>query len=40
MKTYSKDDVINAIRNMLQDVTEVESVEHLGGTEFAGTYYY
>ena len=35
MKTYSKTDVINAIRDMLQDITEVESIEHLGGTEFA-----
>ena len=35
MKTYSKDDVINAIRDLLQDVTEVESIEHLGGNEFA-----
>lgn len=25
MKTFSKDDVINAIRDLLQNVTEVES---------------
>ena len=35
MKTYSKDDVINAIRDLLKNVTEIESVEHLGGNEFA-----
>ena len=35
MKTYSKNDVINTIRDLLQDVTEVESVEHLGGNEFS-----
>ena len=35
MKTYSKDDVINAIRDLLQDVTEVESVEHVSGNEFS-----
>ena len=35
MKTYSKDDVISTVRDMLQDITEVESVEHLGGNEFA-----
>ena len=34
MKTYSKDDIINAIRDLLQNVTEVESVEHAGGSEF------
>ena len=35
MKTYSKGDVINAIRDLLKDVTEIESVEHLGGSEFS-----
>ncbi|MYB94399.1 hypothetical protein F4054_10840 [Candidatus Poribacteria bacterium] len=35
MKTYSKDDVINAIRDLLQNVTEVESIEHVGGNEFS-----
>ena len=35
MKTYSKDDVINAIQDMLQNVTEVESIEHVGGNEFS-----
>ncbi len=35
MKTFSKDDVINAIRDLLRDVTEVESVEHVGGNEFS-----
>ncbi len=35
MQTYSKDDVINAIRDLLKNVTEIESVEHLGGNEFA-----
>lgn len=35
MKTYSKDDVINAIRDLLQNVTEVESIEHVGGSEFS-----
>ena len=35
MKTYSKDDVINAIRDLLRDVTEVDSIEHLGGNEFS-----
>ena len=35
MKTFSKDDVINAIRDLLQDVTEVESVEHVSGNEFS-----
>ena len=35
MKTYSKDDVISTIRDMLHDITEVESIEHLGGNEFA-----
>jgi len=35
MKTYTKDDVINAIRDLLQNVTEVESVEHVGGNEFS-----
>ena len=35
MKTYSKDDVINTIRDLLKDVTEIESIEHLGGNEFA-----
>ncbi len=34
MKTYSKDDVINAIRDLLQNVTEVESIEHVEGNEF------
>ena len=34
MKTYSKNAVISTIRDMLQDVTEVESIEHLGGNEF------
>ena len=35
METYSKDEVIKAIRDLLQDVTEVESVEHVGGNEFS-----
>lgn len=35
MKTYSKDDVISTIRDLLQNVTEVESVEHVGGSEFS-----
>ena len=35
MNTYSKDDVISSIRGMLQDVTEVESIEHVGGNEFS-----
>ena len=35
MKTYSKDDVISTIRDLLQDVTEVESVEHVSGNEFS-----
>jgi len=35
MKTYSKADVISTVRDMLQNITEVESVEHLGGNEFA-----
>ena len=35
MKTYTKDDVINAIRDLLQNVAEVESVEHVGGSEFS-----
>ena len=34
MKTYSKDDVINAIRDLLQNVTEVESIEHVERNEF------
>ena len=40
MRTYSKNDVINTIQDMLQDITEVESIEHLGGNEFAVPYYY
>ncbi len=35
MKTYSKDDVINGIRDLLKNVTEVESIEHVGGGEFS-----
>lgn len=35
MKTYSKDDVINGIRDLLKNVTDVESVEHVGGGEFS-----
>ena len=35
MKTYTKDDVINAIRDLLQNVTKVESIEHVGGSEFS-----
>ena len=35
MKTYSKDDVINAIRDLLQNVTEVESIEHVVDGEFS-----
>lgn len=35
MKTYSKNDVISTIRDMLQDVTEVESIEYIGGSEFS-----
>lgn len=35
MKTYTKDDVINAIRDLLQNVTEVESIEHVGENEFS-----
>ena len=35
MKTYSKDDVINAIRDFLRDIVEVESIEHVGGSEFS-----
>ncbi|MCY4553464.1 MAG: hypothetical protein OXC79_07305 [Candidatus Poribacteria bacterium] len=35
MKTYTKDDVISTVRDMLQDITEVESVEHVGGNEFS-----
>ena len=35
MKTYTKDDVINAIRDLLQNVTEVESIEYMGGNEFS-----
>ena len=35
MKTYSKDDVINVIRDFLRDIVEVESVEHVGGSEFS-----
>ena len=35
MKTYTKADIISTIRDMLQDITEVESVEHLGGNEFS-----
>ena len=35
MKTYSKNDVINAIQDLLHDVTEVESIEHVGGSEFS-----
>lgn len=35
MKTYSKDDVINAIRDFLRDVVEVESIEHVGENEFS-----
>ena len=35
MKTYTKADIISTVRDMLQDITEVESVEHLGGNEFA-----
>jgi len=35
VKTYSKDDVINAIRDLLQNVTEVESIEHVADSEFS-----
>ena len=35
MKTYSKDDVINAIRNFLHDIVEVESIKHVGESEFS-----
>ena len=35
MKTYSKDEVINAIRDFLRDIVEVESIEHVGGNEFS-----
>ena len=35
MKTYSKDDVISTIQDLLQNVTEVESIEHVGGNEFS-----
>ena len=35
MKTYSKDDVINAIRDLLENVTEVDSIEHVAGGEFS-----
>ena len=35
MKTYSKDDVINTIRNFLHDIVEVESIEYIGGSEFS-----
>ena len=40
MKTYSKDDVISTIRDLLEDVTEVESIEHVGGNELFGPHYY
>ena len=35
MNTYSKNDVISTIRDMLQDVTEVESIKYVGGGEFS-----
>jgi hypothetical protein len=35
MRTYFKDDVINAIRDFLRDVVEVESIEHVEGSEFS-----
>ena len=35
MKTYTKDDVINTIQDLLHDITEVESVEYVGGNEFS-----
>lgn len=35
VRTYSKDDVISTIQDLLQNVTEVESVEHVGGNEFS-----
>ncbi len=35
MRTYSKDDVINAIGDFLRDVVEVESIEHVEGSEFS-----
>ena len=35
MKTYSKDDVINAIQDFLRDIVEVESIEHVGESEFS-----
>lgn len=35
MNTYSKDDVIKTVQDMLQDITEVESIKHLGGNEFS-----
>ena len=35
MRTYSKDDVVRTIRDLLEGVTEVESIEHLGGNEFS-----
>lgn len=35
MKVYSKDDVINTIQDLLQNVTEVESIEHVADGEFS-----
>ena len=35
MPTYSKDDIINTIRVLLQNVAEVESIEHVEGSEFS-----
>ena len=35
MKIYSKDNVINTIRDLLQGVPEIESIEHVGGNEFS-----
>ena len=35
MKTYSKDDVINTIQDFLRDIVEVESIEHVGKSEFS-----
>ena len=34
MRTYSTDDVVRTIRNLLEGVTEVESIEHVEGSEF------
>ena len=35
MKTYSKDDVMSVIRELLRDKVEIESIEQVGGNEFS-----